>query len=60
MHPVGCSAKICVSILGCGDELVLGDARRVPFGRGASFGVSDYVRMRLRPRVGEWHRRCGR
>ena len=51
---------LCI-FLGCGDELqlVLEYARRV-IGRGASFGFSSWDRMRLRPWVGEWHRRCGR
>ena len=51
--------NLCI-FLGCGDELVLEDVRRVHFGREASFGVSGCDRMRLRPWVGEWHRRCGR
>ena len=50
---------LCIS-LGCGDSLVLEDARRVLFGRGASFEVLRCDRMRLRPRVGESHKRRGR
>ena len=47
-------------LLGCGDVLVLEGAWRVLLGRGASSEVSGCDRMRLLPRVGEWHRRCGR
>ena len=50
---------LCI-FLGYGDGLVLEDVRRVLFGRGASFEVLQCGRMRLRPRVGESHRRCGR
>ena len=47
---------LCI-VLGCGDGLVLEGARHVLFGRGASFEVPSCDRMRLRPRVGESHRR---
>ena len=50
---------LCI-FLGCGDGLVLKDVRRVLFGRGASFKVLCCNQMRLRPRIGESHRRCGR
>ena len=50
---------LCI-FLGCGDGLVLEDARRVLFGRGASFEILCCDLARLRPRVGESHRRFGR
>ena len=43
---------LCI-FLGFGGELLLEDARRVLYARGASFRVSGCNLMRLGPRIGE-------